>query len=265
MDRKTLKIAPVEERLVSFFIDYFAAIFIAGFSFVALIRLSARVSWLSVILGIVYIFLKDIIGGQSIGKRILKIAVRDERDIEGEIKKSKLVLRNITTFILIFDFIYMLINKNNQKLGDKLGGTVVVKLTTKKDYDESQFLEKYETTLPRKEESKKSIIKLIAIIFIVTILFIGGLFFTIISVIKNGAAYKEAVYQIEHSEKIMNEVGEIEGYGYMPTGSVEIENGIGTAEFIIKVDGESKDIKVYVQLYKPLKEKWKVEVLEVLD
>ncbi len=70
---------------------------------------------------------KDTIGGASIGKRVLGIGVRDyavDQQIPGKIK---LFFRNILIFIWPVDFIVMLIDPNNRRLGDYLTQTIVLK------------------------------------------------------------------------------------------------------------------------------------------
>ena len=67
-------------------------------------------------------FFKDIINGQSIGKRIMRIRVVD---LNGK-KPSlfKLVIRNITIFIWPVEALLVLLDK--QRLGDRLAKTKVV-------------------------------------------------------------------------------------------------------------------------------------------
>jgi uncharacterized RDD family membrane protein YckC len=68
---------------------------------------------------------KDIINGQSIGKRIMKMQVVDKKDhnITNPIKS---VLRNITLGFWPVEFIFILINPA-RRIGDYIASTTVVK------------------------------------------------------------------------------------------------------------------------------------------
>jgi len=265
MNRKVSRVSYIGERLFSFLIDYLIILILAGVFFGLLLQVNEGLSWISFIILGILILLKDILGGQSIGKRILKIAVREEVDFQKEPKKRKLILRNITTFIWFFDLIYILFNKNNQKIGDKLAGTVVVKLVEGTEHNEEIVIEKFEEIPVNKQCNKKSLFKLIIIIGILGILFFSAIFFTIITVMKNSSAYKEALYQIQNNEKIIKQTGEIEGFGYFPNGSISINNGLGFAKLVIKVNGSKRAIHAYVELYKESDGEWKVEKLQILN
>ena len=65
---------------------------------------------------------KDIIGGQSIGKRIMKIKVVDLYDNKPNI--FRLILRNITIFIWPVEFLLLLLGK--RKIGDILAKTEII-------------------------------------------------------------------------------------------------------------------------------------------
>jgi uncharacterized RDD family membrane protein YckC len=66
---------------------------------------------------------KDIINGRSIGKRIFGLAVRDD-NFNLPIK-SKLILRNIFTFLWPVELVFILISKQKKKIGDQLVHTDV--------------------------------------------------------------------------------------------------------------------------------------------
>ena len=65
---------------------------------------------------------KDAINGQSIGKRITKIKVVDEKGCIANIFKC--IIRNITIYIWPVEALLVLFDK--KKLGDRLAGTSVV-------------------------------------------------------------------------------------------------------------------------------------------
>ncbi|MDM5329966.1 RDD family protein [Neobacillus sp. CF12] len=72
--------------------------------------------------------LKDAAKGQSVGKRLLGIGVRKQENYAEIPSISKLVFRNLTQILGFIEFIVLAVNKDKQRLGDKLAKTVVVKL-----------------------------------------------------------------------------------------------------------------------------------------
>ncbi|KPU45766.1 cytochrome oxidase complex assembly protein 1 [Oxobacter pfennigii] len=159
----------------------------------------------------------------------------------------------------------MLFNKKNQRTGDRLAGTAVVKLTEDSKHSEDEAIEKYNAYIGQQKDDGASCLKIIVIIIAIGILFFCTLFFGIISLIKSSSAYKEAIYQIQNNEKVLEQTGNIEGYGFFPTGSVSTNNGVGNAEFVIKVKGSNKDVYVHTVLSKFLGSKWRIVSLEVLE
>ncbi len=64
---------------------------------------------------------------------------------------------------------------------------------------------------------------------------------------------------IESSEEIVDETGGIEGYGFLPSGSVQISNGEGEAVYSISIKGKNEDILVEVYLTKEPRQDWVVQ------
>ncbi len=189
-------------------------------------------------IGILAYLLKDVIRGRSIGKVLFGLYVRDYEDIEDIPPVSHLILRNILTFIWPVEFIAMLVNKENRKLGDKLGETKVI------EYREKVFL-------------RVLIVAILAFVLFVSLLFIG-----ITQIIRNDNSYKTAIKYIESQEDIKNDIGRIIGYGYFPGGSINTSNGHGIAELYIEVKGEKKDLTVFVQLEKNKGSEWEIKDLK---
>jgi len=93
------------------------------------------------------------------------------------------------------------------------------------------------------------------------VIFIGGIGI----IMKNNGAYEAAISQIENNNQVVSQIGEIQGYGLMPTGSISIDNGYGQAELFIKVKGDRNSKEVFAKLYKEPENEWKVITLEVID
>ena len=87
---------------------------------------------------------------------------------------------------------------------------------------------------------------------------IVAIFFGIVSLMTSSDAYELSIKSIEESEDIRSIVGDIEGYGFMPSGSISTSNGLGDADFTISVDGSKKDLKVRTILVKELNSDWEL-------
>lgn len=79
---------------------------------------------------IFYILLvfKDVFSGVSIGKRWVKVAVRCSADSKSIPSIWSLVLRNVFLIVWPIEYLIMIKNKENRRLGDILAGTDVFKV-----------------------------------------------------------------------------------------------------------------------------------------
>ncbi|EPR69780.1 hypothetical protein ADIWIN_4055 [Winogradskyella psychrotolerans RS-3] len=234
-----------KRRIAAFMIDHFAMSFlIVSITFLALGSdflnepdFSTITATMLVVLlpGFVVYFGKDAIKGISIGKWIMGIMIRDEANPENVPSFGKLLFRNLFLIIWPVEFIVLAVSTDKKRLGDKVAKTIVVQN-------------------PNKPSKTPRIIALIGIgiVFITfMVLFIG-------SAMKNSDAYKVAVENIEQNQKILDETGGITGYGMMPTGSININNGYGEAQLEIKVLGKDNDVSVGAYLTKQPKGEWKL-------
>ena len=67
-----------------------------------------------------------------------------------------------------------------------------------------------------------------------------------------------AINYIETNPEILGMVGEIEGYGSIPNGSINITKGHGKADFILKVMGSQGTVHVHIQLEKEPEKDWQI-------
>jgi len=262
------------ERVVAFFIDHMllALVFIL-FIIIALMvdALNSVITFKQnskVIFNLIFlpgIAMKDFVGGRSIGKRAFNTGVRCVENPNEVPKKWKLFIRNLTLIIWPVDFLVMILNEERMRLGDILAKTVVVKLeraNNNMDYLAKEYIVKNES---RTQFSKKKIFKIciiaVGIFGLIILLFIGGIGI----IMKNNGAYEAAISQIENNNQVVSQIGEIQGYGLMPTGSISIDNGYGQAELFIKVKGDRNSKEVFAKLYKEPENEWKVITLEVID
>lgn len=120
----------MEKRVLAFLIDYgIICILSAVLSLVAMLLqdqsqvITGILTGIVLLLDFVYIF-KDVVGGQSIGKRFEKIKVvgKDGNDTD----LIRLIARNITLVIWPVEAILLILGR--ERIGDKLAKTKVIEL-----------------------------------------------------------------------------------------------------------------------------------------
>ncbi len=242
LDQK-LDLSSRKRRIAAFLIDHFVLTFLmVSIVFLALGpnymdennigKMTS--SMLTVMLpGFLLYFAKDSIQGISIGKWIMGIMVRDQINPNEIPSFGRLLVRNLFIIIWPVEFIVLAANQDKKRLGDKVSKTIVVKNPNKP------------TKLPRA----------LALVGI-GITFFSFTFFFVGAAMKNSDAYKVAITEIERNQEILDETGGIKGYGFMPTGNVNISNGNGQAQLEIKVLGNEKDMSVGVYLTKETNGEW---------
>jgi uncharacterized RDD family membrane protein YckC len=182
--------------------------------------------------------LKDSIQGRSLGKRLVGISVRSLDGMDASLKS--LVLRNLFSVVWPVDLILLLVSEDQRKLGDRIAETAV-------------FTEDRRMGLP-----------LIIILPICgALIFIGIIFTTVISVMKNNASYKTSEQFIKENPEIRAYLGRVVSFGFIPTGGFMVSNGAGEAEFDIKVKGSKKNARIQVSLYKDRDSDWRVTAYQI--
>lgn len=115
----------------------------------------------------------------------------------------------------------------------------------------------------RKEKKKKTILNKLVIGFIS---FIFLLQITLCLVLPNTDAYKTANEYVLNNEEIISEIGNITGFGFIPTGEITVKvdskgkTGNANINFIIKGEKAYKSVTVYVT--KAAQSKWEVYEIE---
>ena len=138
-------------------------------------------------------------------------------------------------FLWPIDLFVLLCNAERKKIGDKLAGTDVYRISKK---------------------PKVLTIKIAAILALA--IFVGALIFGIMSIFRSHPSYHSAIHYIEVNPRIIELVGDIEGFGAFPSGSISTSGGRGQAEFTIRVVGSNNTIHVHVQLEKKPLRDWEV-------
>ena len=191
------------------------------------------------LVGLFVYCLKDIVKGQSIGKRAVGIAVRNRHDTSQTPSVGKLFLRNILVYLWPLEFLVYLCSKEQTKIGDKLAGADVYRIS-------------------RKLKLSTIIISIVLACVIYTGAFIGMVTFGVLSIFRNHPSYQTAIQYIETNPRVAELVGDIESFGSFPMGSVSIAGGHGQAEFTIRVIGSNDTILVHVRLVREPLQDWEV-------
>ena len=264
------KKASVGRRLGAFFIDHtiFSFIFVLMSITVFLNMRSDESLILYYVLFFAITFsvygFRDIVKGQSIGKRIFGIGVRDISDNFSVPTVSRLFLRQIFTFLWPIEFLVLVFSSENQKIGDKIAGTGVYNL---REYEEfilytkrMEYLNQEQATGQQNEGTfeprtiepykpkKAKIATIIVSVMLAGIIFIGALVFGITSIFRNHPSYHVATEYIKANPEIAATIGDIEGFGFMPSGSINASPGRGDANFSIRVRGTRGDVRAFVEL-----------------
>ncbi len=203
-------------------------------------RMLATMLPIMLVVFVVY-FLKDSARGMSPGRFVLGIAVRDHSEPERCPNILRLALRNLLIVIWPIEFFVLAFSKEKRRVGDRLAETVVVR----------------RTDIP----AGRRALSFVLLIVVFGVLFAGS----ISAIIKNSSAYEQAITHIEANAEISDKIGHIVGYGFFPTGSIQVQNHYGYAQIKIKVNGERGSLSVVVTMQKEPETDWQLKELRIID
>ena len=186
-------------------------------------------------------FMKDSFRGISPGRFVIGIAVRDHAEPNATPGILRLALRNLLIIIWPVEFFVLAFSKQKRRLGDRLAKTIVV----------------------RREDIPpgKRILSFVLLIMVFGLVFV----FTTGTLIKNSSAYEQAIAHLQTSPQVKEKVGKIVGYGFFPTGSVQVQNQYGYAQIKIKVNGNKNSIVTMVTLRKQPDTEWLLNELTIME
>lgn len=238
-----IKHASVISRIVAYLIDHVVLSIMTVLPLIILIfNENLKDSYLFIVFTIwllivmVLFSLKDSIKGTSLGKWIIGLSVKDESNGMDVPSYTRLILRNLLLMIIWpIELIFLVANKNKQRIGDKLAKTIVIKVNV------------------------MNVWKKILLVIIGTIFTISILFSTLYFVIKNSESYKTAIEYVESNEEILRETGGIQGYGFLTSANVQVSGGYGESLFSIDIKGNKKDMNIEIFLTKKPRQDWVVE------
>ena len=95
------------------------------------------------------------------------------------------------------------------------------------------------------------------LLFGIFVIFVGGLFLGITSILKSSGAYELATETVSTNEIVIAEIGEVTGFGFMPQGSISTAGPTGQADLSIGIKGERGEGTLYAEMVKELGE-WKI-------
>jgi uncharacterized RDD family membrane protein YckC len=188
------------------------------------------------IIGFLIFLAKDSFRGISLGRWITGIMVRDREDFNITPSFWKLILRNITLLIWPIELIVLFISdKKKTRIGDDIAKSLV--------YNN-----------PDKNKKLPRILSALALVLVFwgTTLYITG------DTIKKSDAYRASIQIIESDQEIIKETGGITGYGYLPKGGININNGQGVSQLKINVHGKLKNMTVNIVLVKAPNGPWEL-------
>lgn len=87
-----------------------------------------HLEYVGVVVMALYILLKDIVGGRSIGKRLFGLAVRKVEDSKQVPSHFKLIFRNVTLIFFYVEGMILKFHPLSLRLGDMMTKTYVVSL-----------------------------------------------------------------------------------------------------------------------------------------
>ncbi len=99
---------------------------------------------------------------------------------------------------------------------------------------------------------------LVILVVMASLLFALSITLLVRGIIINSDAYKMAIEEIEKNPQIIDAVGRIDKYGFMPVGNLSIRNGYGYAYWKIKVIGYSESVHVQIRLKKENQKEWEI-------
>jgi len=189
----------------------------------------------------VLILAKDTFGGVSPGKWFVGLKVYNAEHTSKDPSKGKLLLRNITCFIIPFELVALAFGKNGQRIGDMIAKTIV-------------------SFNPGKASQGKRILALVLFLFGANFISMWG--FSLVE--KYSKPIAVAIDQIEADTEIVDRVGGIVEIKLEDEVSV-IEDGKEALNYEFRVIGRSKDCLVFIDLQRASNNKWDVSKKNIIE
>src|ERR1051326_3704216 len=102
------------------------------------------------------------------------------------------------------------------------------------------------------------IVGIIAVLLLIIALFVGGITFFVFRTIGHSEAADTARTYLRHNEKLKQDIGEVNDFGSIVTGNINVSNGDGVASLYLKVYGAKKTANARVDLQYRSTRSWRV-------
>lgn len=105
----------------------------------------------------------------------------------------------------------------------------------------------------------------VVVLGFVVVVFVGGIVGLALYQVRNSEAAVKAKDFLRNNEKLKLEIGEVEDFGSIVTGSINLQSGSGEATLNLKVIGERKTVNASVQLVLVSGGTWRVSAASYVD
>src|SRR5205823_12080087 len=102
------------------------------------------------------------------------------------------------------------------------------------------------------------IVGILAVLGLIVALFVGGIAFFVFRTIGHSEAADTARAYLRNNEKLKQDIGEVNDFGSIVTGNINVSNGDGVATLYLKVYGAKKNVNARVDLAYRNNRNWRV-------
>jgi len=102
------------------------------------------------------------------------------------------------------------------------------------------------------------IVGIVAVLGLIVALFVGGIAFFVFRTIGHSEAADTARAYLRSNQKLKQDIGEVNDFGSLVTGNINVRNGDGVATLYIKVYGANKTVNARVDLSYRSNRAWRV-------
>ena len=102
------------------------------------------------------------------------------------------------------------------------------------------------------------VVGIIAVLGLIVALFVGGIAFFVFRTIGHSEAADTARAYLRNNEKLKQGIGEVNDFGSIVSGNINVSNGDGVATLYLKVYGAKKTVNARVDLAYRNNRNWRV-------
>src|SRR2546423_3860390 len=102
------------------------------------------------------------------------------------------------------------------------------------------------------------IVGIVAVLGLIVALFVGGIAFFVFRTISHSEAADAARVYLRNNEKLKQDIGEVNDFGSIISGNINVSNGDGVATLYLKVYGAKNAVNARVDLQYRNNRSWRV-------